>query len=162
MKNSSVFFGSAAAVILALTLTPGVAAAQGRGAEASSAAPGHGEPPKPAPTPTTTTPPPPPMGAVNHLADQPQLAAKLQPLLPTGTVLKTAATGFKTLGSFVSAVHVANNLDIPFAELKAKITGPNAESLGQAIHDLKPTADANHEVKKATDQAKHDQDGKGY
>ena len=161
MKNTFVLFGGATAVILVLTLTPALAAAQGRGGEVSAAAQGRGESPKPPVPATTTTPPPPPMGAVNHLADQPQLAAKLQPLLPTGTVLKTAATGFKTLGSFVSAVHVANNLDIPFAELKAKITGPNAESLGKAIHDLKPTVDADQEVKKATDQAKHDQDDKG-
>jgi len=157
MTNRSVFFASAAAVILALTLTP-AAAAQGRGADPPQ---GRGEPPKPAPTTTTTTPTPPPMGAVNHLANQPQLAAKLQPLLPAGTNLTTAATGFKNLGAFVSAVHVSKNLDIPFAELKAKITGPNAVSLGKAIQELKPTADADQEVKKASAQAKQDQDGKG-
>jgi hypothetical protein len=149
MKNTSVILGGAAIVILALTVTP--AAAQGHGAP----------PPKTAPTTTTTTPTPPPMGAANHLANQPQLAAKLQPLLPAGTNLQTAATGFKNLGAFVSAVHVSKNLDIPFADLKAKLTGPNAESLGKAIQQLKPTADSDQEVKKATTQAKQDQDGKG-
>jgi hypothetical protein len=44
MKNTSVFFGSAAAVILALTLTPALAA-QGRGGEQ-----GRGDSPKPPPS----------------------------------------------------------------------------------------------------------------
>jgi hypothetical protein len=157
MKNTSVFLGSAA-MILALTMSPAVAAAQGRGADpqtpATTATPAT-------PARTTTTPPPPPMSAATHLANQPALAAKLQPLLPAGTNLQTAATGFKNLGAFVSAVHVSKNLDIPFADLKAKLTGANAVSLGKAIQELKPTADADQEVKKATDQAKQDQNGKG-
>ena len=41
------------------------------------------------------------------------------------------------------------------------MTGANAVSLGKAIQELKPTADADQEVKKATDQAKQDQNGKG-
>lgn len=150
MKNTSVVRGSVATVILALAMTP-VLAAQGHGAS----------PKTPPPTTTTTTPTPPPMAAANHLANQPQLAAKLQPLLPAGTDLQTAATGFKSLGAFVSAVHVSKNLDIPFADLKAKLTGANAESLGKAIQQLKPTADADQEVKKASTQAKQDQGGKG-
>src|SRR5579862_8328193 len=64
----------------------------------------------------------------------PSLAAKLQPLLPTGTDVATASTGFKNLGQFVAAVHVSKNLDIPFDTLKGKMTGTSSESLGKAIH----------------------------
>ena len=90
------------------------------------------------------------------LSDNKKLAAKLQSLLPKGTNLQTAASGFKNLGQFVAAVHVSNNLGIPFAQLKAKMLGPPAESLGKAIQQLKPTAQAKTERKKAERQAKDD------
>ena len=83
------------------------------------------------------------------------LSSTLQSLLP-GTNLQTASAGFRTLGQFVAAAHVSHNLDIPFDQLKGKVTGPNAESLGKAIHDLKPTADANAEAKKAEKSANAD------
>src|SRR5579864_3691153 len=152
-KNSIFLSSAAAAVILALGATPALAQ---RGSSGKPDAP-TAQTPKP-PTTTTTTPP---TSAATHLAQQPALAAKLQLLLPTGTNLQTAATGFKNLGAFVSAVHVSHNLDIPFATLKAKLTGPDAVSLGKAIQELKPTADADHEVKRANSEAKQDQSGKG-
>jgi hypothetical protein len=91
------------------------------------------------------------------LDGNPKLSAKLQSLLPAGTDLKTAAAGFKNFGQFVAAVHVSNNLGIPFDQLRAKMTGDNAESLGKAIKELKPDADANAEAKKAQQQAAEDQ-----
>jgi len=84
------------------------------------------------------------------------LASKLQALLPPGTDLQAAAAGFKNLGQFVAAVHVSQNLGIPFDQLKAKLTGPGAENLGKAIHDLAPTADAKAALKTAESQAKAD------
>jgi hypothetical protein len=92
------------------------------------------------------------------LASNTQLAGKLQSLLPPGTDLQAAAQGFKNLGQFVAAVHVSHNLGIPFDQLKAKITGPGAESLGKAIHDLQPAANAKAEVKKAEHEAHSDLD----
>src|ERR1051326_1953433 len=68
----------------------------------------------------------------------PALKAQVQSLLPQGMDLKTAATGFRNQGQFIAALHVSKNLGIPFAQLKSKMTGANPESLGQAIHDLKP------------------------
>jgi len=53
-------------------------------------------------------------------------------------------------------VHVAHNLGIPFNDLKAKLTGPDGESLGKAIHDLKPDADAKAEARKGKKQADED------
>lgn len=65
-----------------------------------------------------------------------RLAAQLSPLLPAGTTLASAAAGFKNEGQFIATLHVAKNLDVPFAELKDRVTA--GQSLGAAIHDLKP------------------------
>jgi hypothetical protein len=92
----------------------------------------------------------------DHLSSQSKLSSKLQSLLPAGTDLKTASSGFKNLGQFVAAVHVSNNLGIPFDQLKAKMTGDHAESLGKAVHELKPDANAKSETKKANKQADAD------
>jgi hypothetical protein len=92
------------------------------------------------------------------LASNKQLASKLQGLLPPGTDLNAAAAGFKNLGQFVAAVHVSHNLGIPFDQLKSKMLGPPSESLGKAIHDLKPAADAKAELKKAEHEAHQDLD----
>jgi len=90
------------------------------------------------------------------LTDNTKLANKLQSLLPTGTNLQMAAQGFKNLGQFVAAVHVSHNLGIPFDQLKTKMMGPPKESLGKAIHALKPDADAKTATSTATKQAKQD------
>jgi hypothetical protein len=81
------------------------------------------------------------------------LAAKLQGRLPAGMTVQDASFGFRNLGQFVAAVNVSNNLGIPFAQLKAKMTGDNAMSLGQAIHALRPTVDADAESRTAQRQA---------
>ncbi len=51
-------------------------------------------------------------------------------------------------------MRVSNNLDIPFDKLKPKLLA--SDSLGQAIHDLKPQANAKAEAKKAKHQADED------
>jgi hypothetical protein len=62
------------------------------------------------------------------------------------------------LGQCVAAAHVAKNLDIPggFAALKAKMTGTGSMSLGKAIEQLSPNANAKSEAKKANKQADDD------
>jgi hypothetical protein len=83
------------------------------------------------------------------LTQNTQLSSKLSSLLPAGTNLQAAASGFRNLGQFVAAVHVSHNLDIPFEQLKCTelataeacpgITTPAKGShLGQAIQTLKP------------------------
>jgi hypothetical protein len=62
-------------------------------------------------------------------------------LLPAGATLSGAATGFRNEGQFVAALHVAHNLNIPFDQLKAKMTGSDPVSLGKAIQELRPTLD---------------------
>jgi len=105
----------------------------------------------------------------DKLAKNTHLAANLQGLFPPGTDLQAASSGFKNLGQFCAAAHVSKNLGIPFDQLKAKMTGissasPNSTgaspaspvSLGKAIQQLRPQADAKSEVKKAELQAKED------
>lgn len=94
-----------------------------------------------------------------RLAHNTALATRLQGLLPPGTDMQLASSGFKNLGQFVAAVHVSNNLKIPFDQLKLKMTGPEAESLGKAIQDLRPALDhktVKAEVKTAEREAKKD------
>jgi hypothetical protein len=90
-----------------------------------------------------------------------KLSSKLEGLLGLSgpnalTELQADAAGFKNLGQFVAAVHVSKNLGIPFDQLKAAMIGPPAESLGKAIHSLKPDAEAKNESKKATKEANDD------
>jgi hypothetical protein len=103
-------------------------------------------------------------GGMGHEADVSQrleqnhrLSSGLESLLPPGANLQEASRGFKNLGQFIAAVHASHNLGIPFDEMKAKLTGPDAMSLGKAIHELKPDMDpkaADAEAKRAEKQAK--------
>ena len=97
------------------------------------------------------------------LTQNTQLSSKLSSLLPAGTNLQAAASGFRNLGQFVAAVHVSHNLDIPFDQLKCTelataaacpgVTVPAKSShLGQAIQTLKPTMSST-ESKAAAKQA---------
>jgi hypothetical protein len=123
---------------------------------------------------TTTTP-------TSQPAKNPKLEARLKTLLPPDMEVADARLGFKNWGQFVAAAHVSNNLGIPFADLKAKMTGltPGPTpgtfvegprmSLGQAIQSWKtenPTTPTDggtltttrirNEVKKAEDAADAD------
>lgn len=74
-----------------------------------------------------------------------------------GGDLKTACSGFKTLGQCIAALHVAKNLNLSFSDLQSKMSGPSSESLGKAIQDLGgPNVKAKGEAKKANKQASHD------
>src|SRR5262252_1314291 len=46
---------------------------------------------------------------------------RIQGLLPPGSDLKTAESGFINHGQFIAALHVSQNLNIPFDQLKAKM-----------------------------------------
>lgn len=92
--------------------------------------------------------------AADQLTQNTKLSSNLQGLLPSGTNVQDAAKGFDNLGQFVAAVHVSHNLSIPFDQLKTEMM--NGNSLGQAIHKLKPNVDENREAIKANDQASID------
>ncbi len=110
-------------------------------------------------TPTTTTTPSPTTTTLNPIAakisSKPNLNAKLTAMLPvdpkTGTTmtLNRASLGFKNQGQFIAALHVSQNLGIPFTELKSHMvtvtpgapgmppTATQTGSLGQAIQASK-------------------------
>ena len=94
---------------------------------------------------------------VAHIDHNPELNARIVKLLPTGMDLTTAAMGFKNQGQFIAALHVSKNLNIPFDQLKAKMTGADPVSLGKAIQQLRPTMPEKEieiEKEKAEQQAK--------
>ena len=76
-------------------------------------------------------------------------------MLPQGTTMNDAATGFKNQGQFLAALHVSKNLGIPFADLKKEMVTNNA-SLGQAIHKLRPSAHAGTEAEHGETEAGDD------
>lgn len=84
-----------------------------------------------------------------------QLVARLRGMLPAGTDMNVASSGFRNQGQFVAAVRVSNNLGLPFDDLKTRMVDRNM-SLGQAIHDLRPSANATSEAQRATRQAESD------
>ncbi len=94
-----------------------------------------------------------PSDVLNHNT---AIAGKIKTL--TGEDAQTACSGFKNIGQCVAAAHVAKNLDIPggFDALRTKMTGSGAVSLGKAIEQLTPHADAKAEAKKANKQASDD------
>lgn len=86
-----------------------------------------------------------------------ELTARLKNLLPADEKVQDAATGFKNLGEFVAAVHVAHNLNIPFNQFKAKVT--SGDNLGKAVHALNPKLshkEIKAQVKKGKREAKQD------
>jgi hypothetical protein len=72
----------------------------------------------------------------------------------TATEIQQAPNGFKNLGQFVAAVHVSENLGISFTQLKTDMM--NGDSLGKAIHAIKPAVDSQAESKKGLKQANED------
>ncbi len=105
-------------------------------------------------------PPPRTMDVAGRVGRNPALARRLEPLLPSGMSLDTAAAGFKNQGQFIAALHVSRNLSIPFMDLKDRMTGPQPQSLGAAIHSLQPAmppGEVRQAERLAESQAKMDQ-----
>jgi hypothetical protein len=94
------------------------------------------------------------------------LGTRIEHMLPANMTLDTASAGFRNQGQFIAAVHVSQNLGIPFADLKATMLGTplpgsttaalSPMSLGQAIQQLKPFANATTEASRAETQATSD------
>lgn len=79
---------------------------------------------------------------------------RLAAIVPHGMSPQEACGGFMSTTQCAAALHAAKNLDIPFADLKAKVTG--GQRLGAAIHALKPNADSKPEARRAEQQARSD------
>jgi hypothetical protein len=74
----------------------------------------------------------------NTLSSNATLTAHAQALLPAGTNVQTAAAGFEDARQFLLVEHIAQDLNISFAQLKTDVTGANPMSLRQAISTLRP------------------------
>jgi hypothetical protein len=93
----------------------------------------------------------------SRIESNPELASRVQSMLPSGSSIASASSGFKNEGQFLAALHASQNLNIPFDQLKAKMTGASAVSLGSAIKAAKPEMSENQareEAKKAETEAK--------
>ncbi len=59
-------------------------------------------------------------------------------MLPSGMTMEQASEGFRNQGQFIAALEASKNQNIAFVDLKAKMTGANPLSLGQAVQELRP------------------------
>jgi hypothetical protein len=106
------------------------------------------------------------------------LGDRIAKMLPANMTLNSASTGFRNQGQFIAAVHVSQNLGIPFTDLRATMLGlplpgtttggtPSGTttpttttlspmSLGQAIQKLRPLANAITEAAHAETQTRTD------
>lgn len=75
----------------------------------------------------------------------PRVVQRLRAMLPPDLSVPRAAAGFHDQAQFVAAVQLSHNLDIPFAQLKAKVVGEGL-SLGQALLVLRPGANVSREL----------------
>jgi hypothetical protein len=95
----------------------------------------------------------PSLSPVQHkLQRNPGLAARIGGRLPAGTNVITAASGFRTMGQFVSAVNGSTTARIPFAELKRRMAY-DGMTLSQAIQDLRPKSDYRSQAQRAETDA---------
>ncbi len=79
---------------------------------------------------------------------------RLAAVVPPGMTTEEACSGFRGVGDCAATLHAAQNLSIPFAALKTRVTG--GQTLGSAIHDLKPDANSTAEASRAEEQAHRD------
>jgi hypothetical protein len=107
---------------------------------------------------TTTTTPLNPIAA--KIASKPQLNTRLTAMLPKDMTLNQASMGFKNQGQFIAALHVSQNLGCDcFKQIQTDMT-KKGMSLGQAIQDVKKTANSTVEAQKAETEANDDLKGK--
>jgi len=118
--------------------------------------------------PVTTTATATPLNPIAQKLQGKPLGARIEKMLPATMTLNTASAGFRNQGQFIAAVHVSQNLGIPFADLRAAMLGlpqPGTHpgtttssplSLGQAIHKLRPAANSTTEATRAQTQANAD------
>jgi len=101
---------------------------------------------------------PPPSTVATKIQSHPKLAAKVTAMLPPGMTMTQAALGFRNQGQFIAALHASQRTGIPFADLKRAMVVQH-ESLGQAIHSLRPATSGSREAEHAEHEADHDLGG---
>ena len=109
------------------------------------------EPPGPSQSEQSTGPAP---SATTGAARSGSGSTRLATIVPPGMTAQEACTGFTNVSDCVTSLHAAQNLGLPFADLKARLTG--GQQLDAAIHEMKPEVDAKAEVLKAKEQTRAD------
>jgi hypothetical protein len=93
-------------------------------------------------------------------ASEPQLQARLKPVLNRGARMDVASEGFRSAEQFATVAHAARNTNIPFMLLKHRVLD-EGRSLEDAIRESKPEVNARAEVDRAKDAAKSDLEALG-
>lgn len=79
--------------------------------------------------------------AVTTMRQNAALSSSAQPLLPKGMDASQAAAGFENTNQFMTTLHAAHNMNIPFDQLKSQTTGKGHTSLEKASQQLRPDMD---------------------
>ena len=100
------------------------------------------------------------MKVVNAFERDQYLSSRVKTLLPPRSTLSDTAAGFKKEKPFIAAMHLSQNLNIPFDQIKTRMTGEHHMSLHDALRDLRPDT-TKGEIKAAVNtaekQAKEDE-----
>jgi hypothetical protein len=88
-------------------------------------------------------------------ASEPELQARLKPVLNRGTRMELAAEGFRDAEQFAAVAHAARNTGVPFAVLEHRVL-EEGKTLPRAIRESKPEVDAEREATRARNAARFD------
>jgi len=100
------------------------------------------------------------MKVVNAFERDQYLSSRVKTLLPPRSTLSDTAAGFKKEKPFIAAMHLSQNVNIPFDQIKTRMTGEHHMSLHDALRDLRPEmtkGEIKVEVNTAEKQAKEDE-----
>jgi hypothetical protein len=132
-------------------------------ATVSLAALAYGAPPDPSAASATSAPKPteaqsvPPEAAPSQSTGAVNSSTALERIVPGGMTPQQACSGFSKVSDCALTLHLAQNLNLSFADLKSKLAG--GQSLIAAISEMKPGVDPQAEVTKADAEARSDMYG---
>jgi hypothetical protein len=106
------------------------------------------------PAPTTEAAPDPAAQPRSDASDPVSGNTRLAALVPAGMTTREACAGFRDVSECSAALHVAQNLNIAFPDVRERVIG--GQTLEAAVHALKPSANAQVEVHRAEQQASQD------
>jgi len=84
-----------------------------------------------------------------------ELAKRLKPVLNDTTPIDRVSREFQTVEDFAATLHASRNIHVPFPELK-RLVVDEGMSLAEAIHEVKPAANASLEADLARSEARAD------
>jgi hypothetical protein len=88
-------------------------------------------------------------------ASEPELHARLKPVLNPGTRMADAAAGFRDAEQFAAVAHASRNTSVPFVVLKHRVL-EQGQTLAQAIGASRPELNVAREALRAHDAARFD------